>query len=347
MIERNRNPYSLTDPYTASSLLQKAIRRGETELAIEAARLLVRFRGRNAWRRLLIISFEDVGLGSIDAASHLIEFAGHHLTGSSTQLSDGLERAVEILSTSPKSRSADHLFCSATWAIQSRSITQRTMANTTGEVLAIAGDPGQPLVDRAAALLDCHGRTGAEARRVLNERVSALRGCCSATAADWAELSLKVYRILKDPFVLTLPLLLSALDEEQEVPTIQAEVPPPFDLIGRLPSYVFDKHTAVGKKALTRLSLENSTILSVLEEYVAPAQRASAVCMAGFYVDAVSLNEKFVWPGSAEIERKGLKADMNKAGCPCCGINLLLDAVADNIDHLNWLRRELTGWRAD
>jgi hypothetical protein len=55
------------DPWVASSLLQKAIRRGEIDLAERAAFTLSRHRGQGIWRRLIAIAFEDVSVGSVDA----------------------------------------------------------------------------------------------------------------------------------------------------------------------------------------------------------------------------------------------------------------------------------------
>jgi hypothetical protein len=54
------------DPWVASSLLQKAIRRGDADLAERAAITLHRLRGRSIWRRFLVIAFEDIGVASVD-----------------------------------------------------------------------------------------------------------------------------------------------------------------------------------------------------------------------------------------------------------------------------------------
>src|ERR1700674_1297397 len=57
------------DPWIVSSLLQKSIRRGETEIAQRAALTLFKLRGSAVWRRFMVIAFEDVGIGSIDAVT--------------------------------------------------------------------------------------------------------------------------------------------------------------------------------------------------------------------------------------------------------------------------------------
>lgn len=55
------------DPFVASSLLQKAIRRGDADLAERAAITLWRLRGAGIWRRLMVIGNEDIGIASVEA----------------------------------------------------------------------------------------------------------------------------------------------------------------------------------------------------------------------------------------------------------------------------------------
>jgi replication-associated recombination protein RarA len=57
----------LADPWIVTSLLKKAIRRGETEIAKRAAATLFALKGSAIWRRYMIIAYEDIGVGSIDA----------------------------------------------------------------------------------------------------------------------------------------------------------------------------------------------------------------------------------------------------------------------------------------
>jgi replication-associated recombination protein RarA len=54
-------------PWVAMSLLQKAIRRGEENLALRAAATLLRDAPDRLWRRLGCIAFEDVGVADLDA----------------------------------------------------------------------------------------------------------------------------------------------------------------------------------------------------------------------------------------------------------------------------------------
>jgi hypothetical protein len=50
------------DPWLASSLLQKVIRRGDSGTAARAALTLFRMRPGGIWRRFIVIAFEDVSV---------------------------------------------------------------------------------------------------------------------------------------------------------------------------------------------------------------------------------------------------------------------------------------------
>src|ERR1700757_4856860 len=55
------------DRWLAASALQKAIRRADALTAQRALRTLYRYDPRSAWRRLLVIAYEDIGIGAIGA----------------------------------------------------------------------------------------------------------------------------------------------------------------------------------------------------------------------------------------------------------------------------------------
>jgi hypothetical protein len=98
------------DPYATSSLLQKAIRRGEKDLAERAAMRLYRLRGKGVWRRFIVIAFEDVGIGSVESLVTTTTIALDALNGT---LRFDAELAIafiaRLLADAPKDRSSDHL----------------------------------------------------------------------------------------------------------------------------------------------------------------------------------------------------------------------------------------------
>jgi hypothetical protein len=100
------------DPWIISSLLQKSIRRGESEIAQRAALTLLSLRGSAIWARLMIIAFEDVGAGSPDALAMTVAVgsdpAFRSAIGGNPRTVAGIAR---VLCQSAKDRSADYLGC--------------------------------------------------------------------------------------------------------------------------------------------------------------------------------------------------------------------------------------------
>ena len=98
------------DPWVISSLLQKSVRRGETEIAQRASLTLLNFRGSAIWRRFIVIAFEDVGIGSIDAITTAVvassDAAFRKTCGGDVRVAAHLST---ILADAPKDRSADFL----------------------------------------------------------------------------------------------------------------------------------------------------------------------------------------------------------------------------------------------
>src|SRR5438105_12366516 len=103
-------------PWTGSSLLQKSIRRGETELAQEAAMLLYRYRGTAVWRRLITIVIEDVGIAGLDLVSEVVRLgtdkALRAVLGSEAEL---LADLTAKLAAAPKDRGSDYLNSAVIW----------------------------------------------------------------------------------------------------------------------------------------------------------------------------------------------------------------------------------------
>ena len=144
----------------------------------------------------------------------------------------------------------------------------------------------------------------------------------------------------REPIVIMTPLLWLAASAAANRQVVEG-ILPPVKIIGDIPGYAFDKHTAIGKAAIHRLARENRAVREVLAAHV-PEYRANAVaCMAAFHVDAAPVSRRFEWTGSADLERLGVEADMPKVGVPLEGIAPLLTVIRDNLDALNAIRAEM------
>jgi hypothetical protein len=107
--EPNPSPFRIS-PWLAMSLLQKAIRRGESELAQHAAATLLLIAPDRLWRRCGAAAFEEIGVADLETVS-LVTAA---LAGKRYRATIGGEWKVasflvERMAKAPKCRAADDL----------------------------------------------------------------------------------------------------------------------------------------------------------------------------------------------------------------------------------------------
>ena len=344
-VQSAASPPLAIDPWVASSLLQKAIRRGDADMAERAAITLHRVRGKGIWRRFLGIAFEDVGVASVET---LIETATVCSDPVWREGMGGDERAlrhvVRVLANAPKDRSPDHLigiaFCHRAFEDARGRAGPMSLARRIDRI----GDLSLPLPERAVAAWYASGIECGDEGRVgpgdLNGLMHAFRHL--GVPAGLIDATRIAAIRTREPIVIMTPLLWLAATAAGDAHVVDG-VLPPVKMIGDsgVPAYALDKHTAIGKAAIHRLARENRAVREVLAAHV-PEYRANAVaCMTAFHVDAAPVSRRFEWTGSAELERLGVEADMAKVGVPVEGISPLLAVVRDNLDALNAIRAKL------
>jgi hypothetical protein len=329
------------DPWIASSLLQKAIRRGHADLAERAAITLHRLRGNGIWRRLLVIAFEDIGVASVDA---LVKTTAACTAPSWRASVDGGDERVlrllaRLLAEAPKDRSPDHLISVAQSHPALEDARRRIGAMTIGQRVDLAASDTRPLPERAVAAWYASGIEQGNEHRVGRGDLPALMSAFRRLGVPDDLITATRFAAMRsrEPIVLMTPLLWLTASASGDHRIVDCLVPP-VTMIGSVPSYVFDKHTSAGKAAIHRFARENNAVRNVLAAYVQKDRAKDAASMAAFQVDATLVSRRFEWKGSAELERLGVEADMMKVGVPQEGVAPLLNVVRDNLDHLNAIR---------
>src|SRR6188474_3875294 len=108
--------------------------------------------GPAIWRRLLVIAFEDVGMGDPDL---LIEAVSLTTDPSSRKRLGGNRvaavRLAGLLANAPKDRSADYLTRAAKFHPRLESIRKALRRAPLTDCLAVVEDPEWPLPERALA----------------------------------------------------------------------------------------------------------------------------------------------------------------------------------------------------
>jgi hypothetical protein len=329
------------DPWSASSLLQKSIRRGEAALAQKAAAAVRRYRGDGVWRRLITIAVEDIGIADPELVWQVTRLGTDKLLRSVLGSDDDLlDDMVSRLAAAPKDRSADYLYCAATKlpaALLERAGLERASQET---LISLASDPSEPPIRRAtSALLACSsGKPDAKLNKGRVERL------LSAFPVRFQSINNAVVQLAATgvhPFYLMLPLLWSWWWHCGAECNVVSDDLPEAEFVDGIPLYTFDMHTAVGKRAIAMLTQRNAEVRQVLARWVREDRRTNVALMSCFYADAAPVANRLEWCASRWLEFVGMHADMMFAGCSSEAVDSVTQCVRTKLPILNALRRSI------
>ena len=325
------------DPWVISSLLQKSIRRGDNEIAHRAAFTFFQLKGAAVWRRLIVIAFEDIGIGSVDALTTIVaaadDSAWRKKHGGDPRLAVQL---AGVLAEAPKDRSADYL-CDARdhpmladfWRVMEKASLESRLSYVRGQALGL---PQRAVAALSALGIGSRGEIsregGLEALLTMFRELEVPEELVAATGIAAARTREKITAMV--------PLIwLTARKSENWVRDCPI---PPLVEAGGVPLYALDKHTRLGREAIWRFACENDSVRACLARFVPASQRRSAAYVAAFYVDAAPIARRLMWDQSEALETFGIERDLVHAGVPTEGIQPLLEAMRANLGHLNELR---------
>jgi hypothetical protein len=330
------------DPWVLTSLLQKAIRRGETEIAKRAANTLFALKGSAIWRRYMIIAFEDIGVGSIDAvvattaAASDAEFRKQ--CGGPARVAVAL---AGLLAEAAKDRSSDHLV--SAWDHPSMVDTWQAMSGASIETrLSLVFNDDLPLMSRAMATRSLCGLSPGQSLPILRSQLTDLLAAFSDKGVPDELVAATEIAALRtrEPITVMVPLLWLLVNNGQML-SIQHCPVPSSPTVRDIPLYALDKHTRLGGEAIRRLTKENDVVRSCLDQYLPQNRWREAAYVAAFHVDAAPIARRLVWDQSWQVEQFGVERDLAVGGVKPEGVVPLIGAIRDNLDHLNRLRGEV------
>lgn len=289
------------DRYVAASLMQKAIRRGDAEWAIEGASTLLQIDSRYLWRRLIITLFEDVGLHDTRLAWRALASRQHCLklraaTWPIVQL------IVGEMTRAKKSQAGNHaLQLAAAGAAKARSIDlliDRPLSEATRWTL----DESRSIPERVHAIWTISGlRIGGTSSPDAHPEGS--------NALGWAVFD----RIVPDGEIRALARAgvqagasMLAVSASLAAPASRTRINgqpsasdpmPPSSLIGEVPSWAIDMYTRAGKRALMRACTKCPTIRAVLRHHgVPPALSLRVLSSVHFEIESACLRDRIQRP---------------------------------------------------
>jgi len=337
------NPTLSMDAWTASSLLQKAIRRGEDEYAAAAAIALFHMRGQHIWKRLTLIAFEDIGLANTEVCIEVTSLAQDQSLRRHSPEVGAITSIVKKMSDAAKNREADYLICSAKQGAVAESIRSDVGKRSVAERIQMAGCEDLPLLTRSVAAWMASGINGG-GPAILSD------GDLAGLLHHFVELGLErefassvvaATRLSKEPIVLLTALLSLSIWQQGVQTSIVEETAPPSVLCNGIPSWVFDKHTRIGKLAIRQLLRENRNVRERIGDFVPEFRALDVAAMSAFYADAVAMRHRCKWEQSDVLFELGVRTDMTKIGTPNVGVVPIVSILRENLDHLNDIRRRI------
>ncbi len=242
-----------TDSFIARSVMQKAIRRGMTDLALSAAATLISTDRRVLWRRLLVTALEDLGIGEVDLLARIVaafrDRAWRAEVGGEWRV---VAHLVEQACSGTRCQSANDLQNIALNDPRLDSFKTSLCEATLADLLHITCDDRRPVEHRAVAVLMALGEDAGPASpthippdpdAILAAFANADRH--SHVAVIYAEAH-RQSRLALAP----LSLCLWATSRLQALAQSDDRLPP-VTWLGEIPSYSLDQYTRSGKAAIS------------------------------------------------------------------------------------------------
>ena len=252
------------DRYVARSCLQKAIRRGEPELALRALANMFEYDRRATWRALTIICVEDVGVADVDLLAQIVAAQRNRKwreqVGGDWVVLTGL---IRRMATSAHCQAACDLLLRVTNDPSLEHHRAAALERTAIDLAAVLWNGDLPIVGRGAAALAMGGGLADGQQHhdpcgvfdILSDtgRSSHVVAACRAA-----------WKLTRNPMALLLPLVWQQrmLADGYEIADDEM---PPVQMIDGVPGYALDQFTRIGNtisRALLRADPELGYLLS-------------------------------------------------------------------------------------
>ena len=324
--------------YKVASAMQKAIRRGHTDLAVKYAQAIYNSEERDyLWRRLPIIAFEDVGFGNLEAVA-ITCFACRFKAVRNNF--DGLE-LVSYLAYALASRG------------KSRAFT---------EVLVL-GSETKRAYDKSLSYQDMTPleKSFCETKNAMRWYTQDGEYCQFKYLTEGMKDKLEVYQEVEDlsknvsasvlPFLkysficgckmsvemlhCSIPYLLTLTNPKDfdEPEYINTPIPAP-EFIGRIAEYAWDNHVSEGGRAYKEFYRKLNALNGVKVNY-------NAFKEIMFYVDISLVDLEFLFKDSQQIKLDSYLGFVEKEGVDSDTFFEVVGLIQENFDMLRQIRKDI------
>lgn len=336
VLESDIHPVQNQELYTAdkwltTSALQKCIRRGHGQLAERYVRSGVRIDPDHTFRRLAIIALEDVGLGDLKLVATTLAILGNKLRRRSLCEERLAVHLAAQMSRAIKSRLSCEMLSLVEYDNETGKIAERVSGLDAVALSNIAQSEDFGSTRQLVSLWLLHGTDRLRSRQLGTIAGQGQRGLLRLLIAQSAPLIFHyIVRMglsrCRDSLAIPYVLLAKFADENPLLRTFCSDIPTS-KLIGSYPSFAYDMHTRIGRRAIKQLEVQFGEEL-----------RSMGVRDVGNLVFALEgglLDERVVGCGTEDISQIATSLEVFEQRRSCSNIG---DPFADLIPNLNEIR---------
>lgn len=338
--EPNPSPLKIS-PWLAMSLLQKAIRRGERELAQRAAATLLLIAPDRLWRRCGAAAFEEIGVADLETIS-VVTAA---LAGKKYRTTIGgdwkvASFIVDKMARAPKCRAADDLLLVADLHPRYQRARRELSTKTAADLIRISTGDAELLVRALAAWYAVGTRPGQSkqlaARR--GDPHALFDGLCEAGLPHSAvEIAREGFRRIGEPLCPFVALLCP--ERQQEAAILQDDTLPGETMIGEVACWAYDMYSREGQSALRAFLQGESATAKWVRDHIARPQRLHFLGTLVFRVEGGLVRQRSRWSTSDELRRL---VDVECNGAGCSDATELLQLMQSELHLLNGVRAHVS-----
>jgi hypothetical protein len=269
-------------------------------------------------RRLAVIAFEDIGLANLNLIEKYLE-AAQRVLADGKFVEDDREKVVgfvQALCASPKSRYLTRISATAYYLPILKQVSAEARAALMTDPVAEALNDSGVLTAHAKALACKPQDLGKALRREGFDQLADLMKAGNRVGAEG------------------LPLALFSTRHERPVDTVTTQLPP-MVMLGHFPTFVYDRHTRLGSRALKLFVKE------VLElAHLTPAMAAWVAYRILFWLESGLLDREVMFTNDAAVEQLWWTTLMVE-GLTLPEVFRIRDALGRQLPRLNAIRHEL------
>lgn len=308
------------DRWLHASCLQKAIRRNLPELAISSARFLWDWNPRYLVRRLGVIAFEDIGLANLDLVERYLRTAQPILKEGTfgDKERETVIGFVHAFCASPKSRYLTRIGATVHYHPRYKALTAESHNALFTDKVTSALAQSDVLVAQALALTCPPKELGDALHHEGKDKL--------------ADLMLLGWKLGCEG----LPRILFATRNERPVETCPTDLPP-VEMLGHFPTWVYDRHTCLGARAL-RLFVQRVPELA----HLSPETAAWAAYRILFRLESGLLDREVMFTSDSMVEDVWWTT-LCVEGVSLPDVFRIRESLREKLPILNGIRRGLLG----